>query len=173
MTDKRYVIVGNGIAGTTCAETLRKLDPNCKITIVAAEPYPLYNRVALPRFLKGIVREEKVFMRTLEQHREKGIDLLTCTVAQHLDTNEQLLYLDNGQILPYDALLIATGGRPNKLPCEGGDLPFVFNFQTMDDTKNIIREATEGKSGVVVGGHSYPMSLLKVLQCEGLRLLGL
>jgi len=169
MTDKRYVIVGNGIAGTTCAETLRKLDPNCKITIVAAEPYPLYNRVALPRFLKGIVREEKVFMRTLEQHREKGIDLLTCTVAQHLDTNEQLLYLDNGQILPYDALLIATGGRPNKLPCEGGDLPFVFNFQTMDDTKNIIREATEGKSGVVVGGSFISYELAEGFAMRGLK----
>ena len=72
---RRYVILGNGIAGQTCAEELRTLDADCKITIVAAEPHPLYNRVALPRYLRGQLRREKVFMRTVEDYAAKGIDI--------------------------------------------------------------------------------------------------
>src|SRR6266536_6239292 len=43
--EKRYVIIGNGVAGTTAAETLRKNDPTCSIHLLTNEPYPLYNRV--------------------------------------------------------------------------------------------------------------------------------
>ena len=63
---RRYVILGNGIAGQTCAEELRKLDAEASIVMIAAERHPLYNRVALPRYLRGQVRREKVFMRTVE-----------------------------------------------------------------------------------------------------------
>jgi NAD(P)H-nitrite reductase large subunit len=57
--EKRYVIIGNGIAGTTAADTLRKNDPHCRIDLFTNEPYPLYNRVSLPRFLQGVLAEQK------------------------------------------------------------------------------------------------------------------
>jgi len=69
------VILGNGIAGQTCAEDLRKADADASITIVAAERHPLYNRVALPRYLRGQVRREKVFMRTPEHSAAQNIDI--------------------------------------------------------------------------------------------------
>ncbi|TME93699.1 MAG: NAD(P)/FAD-dependent oxidoreductase, partial [Chloroflexi bacterium] len=50
---RRYVVIGNGIAGQTCAEELRKLDAEASIVMIAAEKHPLYNRVALPRYLRG------------------------------------------------------------------------------------------------------------------------
>jgi len=50
---RRYVVIGNGIAGQTCAEELRARDSECSIVMLAAERHPLYNRVALPRFLRG------------------------------------------------------------------------------------------------------------------------
>ena len=52
--EKRYIIIGNGVAGTTAAETLRKNDANCSIQLLTNELYPLYNRVSLPRFLQGV-----------------------------------------------------------------------------------------------------------------------
>src|ERR1700733_3714372 len=63
-TGLRHVIIGNGAAGTNCAETLRKLDPSSQVTVIGGEPYPLYNRVALPPFLKGKALERKVIMRS-------------------------------------------------------------------------------------------------------------
>ena len=60
---KKYVIIGNGIAGTTCAQMLRKNDLSCDIWLITNEPYPLYNRVSLPRFLQGVLAEQKVMIR--------------------------------------------------------------------------------------------------------------
>ncbi len=167
--DRRYVIIGNGAAGTTCAETLRKLDPNCEITLLTDEPYPLYNRVALPRYLKGIVREEKVFMRTREQHEQKGITLLTEAVAKSVDAEGHTVLLEDGRELPYDALLVAAGGKPNRPSVPGGDHPAVFNFQTMDDTRAIIDEATEGKHAVVLGGSFISYELAEGFAMRGLH----
>src|SRR4051812_11344016 len=73
---KRVVIVGNGVAGTTCAETLRKNDANCEITLLGDERWPLYNRVALPPYIKGKATRQKVMMRTVEQHVQRGINLM-------------------------------------------------------------------------------------------------
>src|SRR5204862_3293569 len=72
---QRHVIIGNGIAGTTAADTLRKADPNCSIVLISDEPYTLYNRVALPPFLKLQVPETKVFLKNLEFHAKNRIDL--------------------------------------------------------------------------------------------------
>ena len=57
---ERFVIVGHGVAGTTAAEHVRKNAPEADVTLIAGENYPLYNRVALPIFLKGRVQEKNV-----------------------------------------------------------------------------------------------------------------
>jgi NAD(P)H-nitrite reductase large subunit len=75
MHEKRYVIIGNGIAGTTAAETLRKNDPACSIRLITNEPYPLYNRVSLPRFLQGVISEQKVMIRDVAWHEQRRIHL--------------------------------------------------------------------------------------------------
>ena len=79
-TRKRYLIIGNGASGTYAAETIRKTDTEGEITLLTNEPYPLYNRVALPPFLRDQAKREKVFLRTPEQHAQKGIKLLVNTL---------------------------------------------------------------------------------------------
>ncbi len=150
---KQYVIIGNGIAGTTAAHTLRKNDPECSITLITDEPYPLYNRVALPRFLQGVITEPKVMMRTIEWHEQQGITLLTETTATAIDTEGRTVTLHDGRTLPYSALLVATGGRANPLRVPGtAGTRFIFNFVTLDDTKEIIARALESRSAVTTGG---------------------
>jgi NAD(P)H-nitrite reductase large subunit len=150
---KHYVIIGNGIAGTTAAHTLRKNDTGCSITLITDEPYPLYNRVALPRFLQGVITEPKVMMRTLEWHEQQGITFLPETTATAIDTEGRAITLHNGRTLPYTALLVATGGRANPLRVPGAaGTRFIFNFVTLDDTKEIIARALESHSAVTTGG---------------------
>ncbi len=55
----RYVIVGNGFAGTTAAEQLRKHDSACEIVLFGDEPYTLYNRISLPPMLRSKSRKRK------------------------------------------------------------------------------------------------------------------
>ena len=117
--DRRYVIIGNGVAGTTAAENLRKNDPNCSIHLLTNEPYPLYNRVSLPRFLQGVIVEQKVMIRDFAWHEQRNIQLLTETFVTDVNTNERVVVTDQGHYLPYDALLVATGGWANPLLVPG------------------------------------------------------
>src|SRR2546427_9686911 len=116
---RRYVILGNGIAGQTCAEALRKADADASIVMVAAERHPLYNRVALPRYLRGQVRREKAFMRTAEQYAAQNLEIHFETWATDIDLREKVVQTNRGHKLKYGAILIATGGRPQTPPRPG------------------------------------------------------
>jgi NAD(P)H-nitrite reductase large subunit len=150
---RRYVILGNGIAGQTAAEELRKLDADASIVMIAAERHPLYNRVALPRYLRGQVRREKVFMRTVEDYAKQNLDIHFETWATDVDTSAKVVRTNRGQEFPYDALLIATGGRPKPPPWPGSDeVSQTIGFQTLDDTDAIIEKADAAERVLVMGG---------------------
>jgi NAD(P)H-nitrite reductase large subunit len=149
---RRYVIVGNGFAGTTAAEQLRKHDPSCQITLFGDEPYPLYNRISLPPMLRKQLPEEKVMMRDLADHEEHRIDLKLGTRVDAVDTDGRTVSA-GGHEYPYDALLIATGGRPIPAPQPGGaGASNVYNFQYLDDTRAISEQIDRSKSAVAIGG---------------------
>ncbi len=150
---RRYVILGNGIAGQTCAEDLRKADADASIVMVAAERHPLYNRVALPRYLRGQVRREKVFMRTVEQYAAQNLEIHFETWATDIDLREKVVHTNRGHELRYDAILIATGGRPKPPPWPGStDVTACLGFQTLDDTDAIIEKADTSQRVLVMGG---------------------
>ncbi|GAC1646571.1 MAG: FAD/NAD(P)-binding oxidoreductase [Candidatus Dormibacteraceae bacterium] len=150
---RRYVVLGNGIAGQTCAEELRKLDADASIVMIAAERYPLYNRVALPRYLRGQVRREKVMMRTVEDYAARGLDIHFETWVTEIDVKDKVVQTNRDQKFPYDALLIATGGRPKPPPWPGSDqVSNALGFQTLDDTDAIIEKADAAERVLVMGG---------------------
>jgi NAD(P)H-nitrite reductase large subunit len=147
------VVIGNGIAGQTCAEELRKADAEATIAIIAAERHPLYNRVALPRYLRGQVRREKVLMRTVEDYARQNLDVHFETWATEVDTAAKVVRTNRGQEFGYDALLIATGGRPKPPPWPGSDqVSACLGFQTLDDTDAIIEKADGSERVLVMGG---------------------
>ena len=150
---RRYVVIGNGIAGQTCAEELRKADADALIVMIAAERHPLYNRVALPRYLRGQVRREKVFMRTADDYANRNLEIHFETWATEIDTPGKVVHTNRGQKFPYDALLIATGGRPKPPPWHGSDeVSACLGFQTLDDTDAIIEKADASERVLVMGG---------------------
>ncbi len=161
--DRRYVIIGNGIAGTTAADTLRKNDPNCSIHLLTNEPYPLYNRVSLPRFLQGVIVEQKVMIRDFAWHEQRNIQLVTETMVTHIDTEAKTVSTESGQTLPYDALLVATGGWANPLKVPGAQgTKHIYNFVTLDDTKTIIARMLESRTALAFGG-----SFISYELCDG------
>jgi NAD(P)H-nitrite reductase large subunit len=150
---RRYVVLGNGIAGQTAAEELRKLDADASIVMIAAERHPLYNRVALPRYLRGQVRREKVFMRTAEDYARQSLDIHFETWATEVDFARKVVRTNRDQEFEYDALLIATGGRPKPPPWPGSDeVSKTIGFQTLDDTDAIIEKADAAERVLVMGG---------------------
>lgn len=169
-TRKRYVIVGNGVAGTTAAEQLKKDDPDCEVHLFTEEGYPLYNRVALPPFLRGDVNEQKVLMRTVGAHGEKGIELHLRTRIERIDREARVAYTADGREYPYDKLLIATGGSANPLKAPGAaGTRYIYQFQTLDDTKEILARVHESKVAVVVGGSFIAYELAEAFRTRGLE----
>lgn len=161
--DRRYVIIGNGVAGTTAADTLRKNDPNCSIHLLTNEPYPLYNRVSLPRFLQGVIVEQKVMIRDFAWHEQRNIQLITETMVTQVDTEAKTVSTDDGKTLPYDALLVATGGWANPLNVPGAaGTQHIYNFVTLDDTKTIIARMLESRTALAYGG-----SFISYELCDG------
>jgi len=161
--EKNYVIIGNGVAGTTAAETLRKHDPNCSIHLLTNELYPLYNRVSLPRFLQGVIAEQKVMIRDFVWHEQRNIHLVTETLVASVDTDERVVITTDGKHYPYDALLIASGGWANPLRVPGAaDTRHIYNFVTLDDTKTIIARMLESRTALAYGG-----SFISYELCDG------
>src|SRR6202521_1830556 len=150
---RQYVVIGNGIAGQTCAEELRKLDADASVGMISAERHPLYNAAALPRYLRGQVRREKVMMRTVEDYAARGLVIHFETWATEIDARSKVVRTNRGQEFRYDALLIATGGRPKPPPWPGSEeVSTCLGFQTLDDTDAIIEKSDSAERVLVMGG---------------------
>src|SRR5258708_10919905 len=120
--------------------------------MTAAERHPLYNRVALPRYLRGQVRREKVLMRTVEDYANRNLEIHFETWATEIDPRTKVVHTNRGQEFPYDALLIATGGRPKPPPWPGSDEGSAcLGFQTLDDTDAITERASTSEAELLSG----------------------
>ena len=149
----RFVIIGNGAAGTYAAEQIRKDDAAADIVLIDDEKYTLYNRVSLPRYLRGVLLEQRVTVRDMAWHEKNRIDVRLETKVMNVNFEEKTVAMEPGGELKYDKLLIATGGRPNPLRVPGAErAKYLFNFQYFDETKAMVARIPESKVAVVMGG---------------------
>ena len=165
---RKFVIVGNGIAGTTAAEHIRKADAAASITVITNEPHSLYNRIALPPFLKQKISQQKVTIHNVAWHAERQIELLLEQTVLTVFPTDQEVHLASGKTLSYDTLLVATGGRANPLPNADG-LENVFNFQSLDDALAILAQIERSESAVVIGGSYISYELTEAFRSRGLQ----
>jgi len=94
-----------------------------------------------------------VFMRTVEDYANRNLEIHFETWATEIDAPGKVVHTNRGQKFPYDALLIATGGRPKPPPWPGSDeVSACLGFQTLDDTDAIIEKADASERVLVMGG---------------------
>ncbi|MBI5639553.1 MAG: NAD(P)/FAD-dependent oxidoreductase [Nitrospirae bacterium] len=150
----RYVIIGNGIAGTTAAANIRKLDSDGSITILTDEPYPFYSRIRLIEFLSGEVDDKEKLLRKEAWYDEKNIRLLRDTPATAINPIQQEVVTSSGLIVTYNRLLLAAGGSCFAPPLPGADKRGVFTLRTLADAiaiKNYAKRST-GRVLLLGGG---------------------
>jgi len=134
------------------------------------EPYTLYNRVSLPRYLRGVLLEQRVYVRDMEWHTKNRFDLRLETKVDQVSFDEKTIHTEPGGEVPYDRLLIATGGRPNPLRAPGAEAaPYVFNFQYFDEAKGMVARIPESKVAVVLGGSFIGYELTEAFAYRGLE----
>ena len=104
-----YIVIGQGIAGATAAEMLRKLDPQTPVAVITDELDYVYSRIDLPDILAGKYEPAAAMLRTAEDFAKAGIECLMGETAAVLLRDEKAVVFPSGRRLPYDKLLLATG----------------------------------------------------------------
>lgn len=150
MTD--YLILGNGVAGTTAAEHIRKRDTSGRITIVTDEDTPFYWRIRLNDYIAGDIAEGSLVSKRPQWYEKQKIDLRLETRAAAADPDARRIYTADGSEIPYDKLLVATGSHAFTPPIRGADMEGVFTLRNVRDARAIIDWVKETDGAVLIGG---------------------
>ncbi|BBC92206.1 NAD(P)/FAD-dependent oxidoreductase [Streptomyces griseofuscus] len=154
LMDGRIVVVGASLAGLRAAEALREQGFTGSLTIVGDEPHPPYDRPPLSKqVLLGVAPADST---GLPMRRDPEADWVLGVRATGLDTLGQRVLLDDGESLPYDRVLIATGtrARPWPNPAEAA-LDGVFTVRTREDAAGLAAALDAGPRRVLVIGGGF------------------
>ena len=166
---RNTVVVGGGLTGGNAALEVCRLAPDVHVTLISSEAHLPYQRPPLSKgFLRGTEPFEDAFVAPRAEYERLGIDLRLGTTVKTLEPEQKQIRLEGGEVVPYDRVLIATGGRKRKLRFPGGDREGVLDLRTVEDSERIRAEARAGRRAVVIG--------LGFIGCEvaaSLRMLGL
>ena len=166
-----YLIVGNGVAGTTAAEEIRKKDNKGAITIVTDESVPFYWRIQLNEFISGDLPDENLYARKRGRYKEQGIDLKLKTRVQGGDSKEKVVITEDNRRLPYDRLLVAAGSHSFVPPIKGADKQGVFTLRSFQDARDIMDWARKIKDVVMIGGGLLGLEAGNALRKLGKRVM--
>ena len=149
---RAYVIVGGSLAGATAAATLREEGADGSVTLISAEREPPYERPPLSKsYLRGEAPFEKSLVHPSTFYADHNIDVVPGTRAVRIDAPGQFVELEDRRRVPFDALLIATGGRNRRISIPGGELEGIYSLRTVGDADRLKAEMRAGRRVVVVG----------------------
>ncbi len=168
---KRIVVLGNGIAGVTAADHVRRRHPDCAIDVVAAEPHPLYNRMGISRLIYG--RSAMVGLHLLPDawYDDNRVTCWLNTRAHEIDRDAGEVRLGTGERLPYDRLILATGSEAHVPEIPGFGRPGTFVLRTATDAlglREFVQHARAGQA-VVAGGGLLGLEAAYAMHKLGLR----
>jgi 3-phenylpropionate/trans-cinnamate dioxygenase ferredoxin reductase subunit len=152
MKTGRFAIVGAALAGGSAAAALREGGFEGEITLIGAEKQLPYNRPPLSKgYLRGQDKFEDQLVNPAAFYTEQRIGLRLGVRATAIDPGRKLVALEGGETVPYDRLLVTTGGRNRTLTTPGGQLPGIFQLRSVEDCDRIRAAATPGRRAVVIG----------------------
>ena len=160
-----YVIIGDGIAGSSAAEAIHEEAPEADVTVVTEEGETLYNRILIKEFAKGKLPEAPISIHDPDWYDERDIDIRLNTLVTGVNPDAHTIETHEGDEIGYDKLLVAAGGTPNQLPVENADAEGVHHFWTFEDARGIREHADEADTGVVVGAGLLGIDLAAI--CGG------
>ena len=149
---KRYLIVGNGVAGARAAVKIRETDPKGDIRIFTEEAYPFYYRVRFPEYVAGELTVQNLTIHTREWYQSKGISIHLEEAITEVNLPRKEVASQKGKTYAYDFLLLATGGNAFVPPIQGTEKKGVFALRTMKDAIGMKEFLGGVKKAILVGG---------------------
>jgi NADPH-dependent 2,4-dienoyl-CoA reductase/sulfur reductase-like enzyme len=167
------VVIGGVAAGLSAAARARRIDPHLEIIVLEKGPVISYGACGLPYFVEGRVRRpEQLIVHTPEYFRkERQIDVRVSSRVVAISHPRREVLLESGTRVPYEHLVIATGGRGNPSIIAGGQQPHVFTLHTLDDATRLRAFIAEKhpKRAVVIGAGYIGLEAADALRRNGLR----
>jgi len=147
-----YVIIGNSTAGIGCVEGIRQIDISGSITVISDEPHHTYSRPLISYLVQGKVDLEKMKYRPDNFYKDNNVTLLSGVSAVKIDAGKKTVELSDGNFVPYDKLLTATGSRAFEPPIAGLDSVSCKNtFMTLNDAQKLESQITPEKKVLIIG----------------------
>lgn len=169
-TPEKFVIVGGGAAGFAAAETLRREGFAGAITMLSSDGAMPVDRPNLSKdYLAGNAPEDWLPLRGEDYYHDDGIDLRLNTNVSAIDSKTRSVTLGNGDKLPFDRLLLATGAEPIKLQIPGADQPHVHTLRSVADSRAIIKAAGSARRALVIGASFIGLEVAASLRARKLE----
>ncbi|CAF3287369.1 unnamed protein product [Rotaria socialis] len=156
MEKYQFVVIGGGISGVTCVESIATFNPTAQILLLTGTPLikAITNYVKLTKFLEEFDIEEKPFNYLAEQYSNL---IIKNKVVERLDTDKQIIFcMDNSQI-QYDQLCICTGARPKLL---ANSNPYVLGIRDTETVESFQKKLTSAKQILIVGNGGIATELV-------------
>ena len=149
---KRYLIIGDGVAGARAAVKIREADQKGEIHIFTEEAYPFYYRVRFPELVVGEVTIRDITIHTREWYQNRGISLHLEEAISEVHFEKREVISKKGMAYPYDLLLMATGGTAFVPPIKGSEKRGVFTLRTMQDAIHMRAFSERVNQAILIGG---------------------
>ncbi|MDB9524738.1 FAD-dependent oxidoreductase [Oscillatoria sp. CS-180] len=168
--DRPMVIVGGGAAGNAAAEILRQKGFQGRIVMLTADHDLPYDRTKLSKaYLQSDSAEDPDLLRSADFYDKHGIEVRLNACVTNLDVEARQLTYNEGEVLAYEAVLLATGGQVRQLSIDGIALKNIFTLRQADDAAHILKTAQNAQRAVVVGGGFIGMEVAASLKQQGLE----
>ncbi len=165
-----YLIIGNGPAGISAIESIRKIDGQGRIVLVSKENNQPYSRIMTPEYMTGEVEEEDLFYKGTDIYARYNIETRMGRVVEKVLPEQSMVVLDDGEKITYDKLLIASGSRPLVPPFAKEDIKGVFTLWDKIDSERINNHLSGVKKAVIVGGGLVGLQMARSLTAYGIEI---
>ena len=173
---EKVIIIGNGVAGATAAEVIRKKNKDISISVYSDEPYPFYSRIKLPHFLGDEIKQENTYIYNTDWYKEKRIELYSGTKIKKIEPDKKSIVTERDEKVSYDKLLLATGSTNFIPPIKGREKKGFFTLRTIGDVlsikeyslKTCSERSESNKNAIMIGGGLLGLEAARGLKVRGL-----
>src|SRR5690349_22367325 len=160
MTDYRYLIIGGGMTAAAAADGIREVDSTGTIGLISAEPDSPYNRPPLSKALWKGEPLETIWRKT----ENKRVEIHLCRIVKEIVPTQKRVVDDEERVFTYSKLLLATGGKPRRLPFGDGQIIY---FRTLSDYRRLRGLTETGRRFAVIGGGFIGSEIAAALALNG------
>lgn len=148
----KYVIIGNSTAAVGCVEGIRKVDKEGEILIIASEPHHTYSRPLISYLLMGKTDKQRMKYRPDSFYADNNCNTMFGRTVTKISPDKKTVTLDDGSIIAYDKLMVATGSKPFVPPINGLDkVKNKTSFMTLDEA-DALQAMVGHKSEIMILG---------------------